>query len=124
MTNGSSSCKEDARSTKAVCYSSEPKGRGEPIAAVQRYIERLEELSNLYEEKKVELMQDIIAVERAISDLPPELRMLMRYRYIYGLEWETVQDKMGINKNESMYLHRKAKKILFSKKLDIQPDLC
>lgn len=31
---------EDARSTKAVCYSSEPKGRGEPIAAVQRYIER------------------------------------------------------------------------------------
>lgn len=101
-----------------------PKAGVSPIAAVQRYIERLEELSNLYEEKKVELMQDIIAVERAISDLPPELRMLMRYRYIYGLEWETVQDKMGINKNESMYLHRKAKKILFSKKLDIQPDLC
>lgn len=42
----------DARSTKAICYGDEPKHHGEPIPAVQTYIERLEELSALYEAKK------------------------------------------------------------------------
>ena len=87
----------DARSTKAVCYDGEPKSKGEPIAAVQRYIEQLETLSALYEEKKADLMQDIIAVERAISALPPELRMLMRYRYIDGMRWEEIADIMHIS---------------------------
>ena len=36
----------DARSTRAVCYDSEPKHKGEPIPAVQTYVERLEELAS------------------------------------------------------------------------------
>lgn len=46
----------DARSTKAVCYSHEPKSKGEATAAVQTYVERLEELSNRYEQVKENLM--------------------------------------------------------------------
>ena len=106
----------DARSTKAVCYDNEPKSKGEPVAAVQRYIERLEELSALYEEKKAEWKRFQVLAERAFSQLPEKQRVLMKYRYIKGLEWKQIHDKMGIEKNESMYLHRKAKKILFSKK--------
>lgn len=98
----------DARSTKAVCYDGEPKSKGEPIAAVQRYIEQLETLSALYEEKKAALMQDIIAVERAISALPPELRMLMRYRYIDGMRWEEIADIMHISIGTFHNWHNKA----------------
>lgn len=74
----------DARNTKAVCYDNTPKSKGEPVAAVQRYIEQLETLSALYETKKADLMQDVITAERAIFTLPSELRMLMRARYILG----------------------------------------
>lgn len=98
----------DARSTKAVCYDNEPKSKGEPVAAVQRYIERLEELSALYEEKKADLMQDIITVERAICPLPPDLRMLIRYRYIDGMRWEEIADIMHISIGTFHNWHNKA----------------
>ncbi|MDO4157182.1 MAG: hypothetical protein Q4D37_10470 [Oscillospiraceae bacterium] len=102
----------DARSTKAVCYDSEPKSKGEPVAAVQRYIERLEELSALYEEKKADLMQDIITVERAISVLPSDLRMLMRCRYIEGYKWEQVNEMMYISERTSKRMHKAAMELL------------
>jgi len=102
----------DARSTKAVCYVGEPKSKGEPAAAVQRYIERLEELSALYEEKKADLMQDIICVERAISVLPSDLRMLMRYRYIDGYKWEQVNEMMYISERTSKRMHKAAMELL------------
>ena len=102
----------DARSTKAVCYDNEPKSKGEPVAAVQQYIEQLEELSALYEEKKADLMQDIIAVERAISVLPSDLRMLMRYRYIDGYKWEQVNEMMYISERTSKRMHKAAMELL------------
>lgn len=102
----------DARSTKAVCYDNEQKSKGEPVAAVQRYIERLEELSALYEEKKADLMQDIICVERAISVLPSDLRMMMRYRYIDGYKWEQVNEMMYISERTSKRMHKAAMELL------------
>lgn len=98
----------DARNIKAVCYDNEPKSKGEPVAAAQRYIERLEELSALYEEKKADLMQDIIVVERAISVLPSELRMLMRFRYIEGMRWEEIANIMHISIGTFHNWHNKA----------------
>lgn len=102
----------DARSTKAICCSDEPKHRGEPIPAVQTYIERLEELSALYEAKKAELQTSIIRVERAIFTLPSELRMLMRARYILGMKWEVINEKMCISESTSKRMHRKALQLL------------
>ena len=98
----------DARNTKAVCYDS----KGEPVAAVQRYIEQLETLSALYEAKKADLMQDVISVEQAIFTLPSELRMLMRARYILGMKWEVINEKMCISESTSKRMHRKALQLL------------
>lgn len=98
----------DARNTKAVCYDN----KGEPVAAVQRYIEQLETLSALYETKKADLMQDVITVERAIFTLPSELRMLMRARYILGMKWEVINEKMCISESTSKRMHRKALQLL------------
>lgn len=102
----------DARNTKAVCYDNTPKSKGEPVAAVQRYIEQLETLSALYETKKADLMQDVITVEQAIFTLPSELRMLMRARYILGEKWEAINEKMCISESTSKRMHRKALQLL------------
>lgn len=104
--------REDARSVKGVRYTDSPRGRGEPVPAQQRYMERLEELSALYEDKKAQLMESQIAIERAITFLPPELRTLMRYRYIDGMRWEDVNEKLYISAATSKRLHRKALRLL------------
>lgn len=102
----------DARNTKAVCYDNTPKSKGEPVAAVQRYVEQLETLSALYEEKKAELQSDIIDMERGILVLPSEHAMLMRLRYIDGMRWEDVNSALFISSSKSKQLHREALKIL------------
>lgn len=102
----------DARSTRAVCYDSEPKHKGEPIPAVQTYVERLEELSNWYEQLKGSLMKDIRQVEQEISKLPPDLRVLMRYRYIMGFSWEKIAETMHISVGTFHNWHRKALNLL------------
>ena len=63
----------DARSTKAVCYNHEPKSKGEATAAVQTYVERLEELSNWYEQLKGSLIKDNQQIKQEISKLPPNI---------------------------------------------------
>lgn len=99
----------NARSAKAVRYGSVPsKENGEPVAAVQSYIEQLEILSALYENKKADLTRDVIAIELAITSLPSELRTLMRYRYIDGLNWETINDLLYLSAPTSKRMHRRA----------------
>lgn len=103
----------NARSAKAVRYDSVPsKGNGEPVAAVQSYIEQLEILSALYENEKADLTRDVIAIELAITSLPSELRTLMRYRYIDGLKWETINDLLYLSAPTSKRMHRRALAVL------------
>ena len=102
----------DARSTKAVCYNHEPKSKGEATAAVQTYVERLEELSNRYEQVKENLMKDVQRVEQGIAELPPDLRVLMRYRYIMGFSWEKIAETMHISVGTFHNWHRKALNLL------------
>ncbi|MDE6019992.1 MAG: hypothetical protein K2H01_03200 [Ruminococcus sp.] len=111
--------KADAQSPKGIRYSDMPKGRDEPMSSQQRYIEQLEELSQLYEAEKNELMKTQIAIERAIYSMPLELRLLMRYRYIDGLRWNKVNQQIGeiygketISERTSKRLHDKALRYL------------
>lgn len=109
--------KEDARSPKGVRFTDTPVCRGEPISSQQRYIEQLEKLSELYEEKKSLLVKTQIAIERAISSLPPELAILMRLRYIDNKKWFTINVELNISEATSMRWHRIAlEKINNSKK--------
>lgn len=98
----------DARSPKGISYDRQPRGRGEPISSQQRYIEQLEELSQIYEERKAKLVDTQIAIERAISSLPSELRLLMRYRYIDRMRWEEIAETMHISIGTFHNWHNKA----------------
>lgn len=102
---------EDIRSTKGVCYDDTPCSSSS-VVAVQRYIEKLEELSELYEKKKTELVAFQIRIEQSIASLPPDLRVLMQYRYIDGMKWEDVNNMMYISETKSKNMHRKALKML------------
>lgn len=108
--------KDRACSPSGIHYSDTPRGRGEQIPSVQAYIEQAEPLAEEMEVQAAICGKLEVQAERAFSKLPEKQKALMTYRYIDGLEWEQIQDKMGIDKNESMYLHRKAKKLLFPKK--------
>ena len=85
----------DARSTKAVCYNLEPKSKGEATAAVQTYVERLEELSNRYEQVKENLMKDVQRVEQGIA-----------------ISWEKIAETMHISVGTFHNWHRKALNLL------------
>mgnify|MGYP001279557539 FL=1 len=100
--------RKDARSPKGISYSDMPRGRSEPIPSQQRYIEQLEKLSDLYEERKAKLVETQIAIERAISSLPSELRLLMQYRYIDGMRWEEIAEIMHISIGTFHNWHNKA----------------
>jgi DNA-directed RNA polymerase specialized sigma24 family protein len=98
----------DARALSGIRYSDMPHERGEAVPAVERYIEQLEELSLLYENKKTELLKKQICIERAIAELPPRLRIMMRRRYIDGAEWYKINAELCISKDTSMRWQREA----------------
>lgn len=70
------------------------------------YIDELSELSQLYEEKKSELVKTQIAIEKSIFSLPPNLASLMRMRYIECKKWYAINAELNISEDTSMRWHR------------------
>lgn len=103
----------DAHNLKSVRYNNEPKHKGEAIPAAQQYVESQEELAGLYDEQKCKLMKRIIRTERTICKLDNSgERCLIRYRYVDGLHWDAVNEKMHISESTSKRMHREALKKL------------
>ena len=72
-----------------------------------RMIHRIE-LQEMYRAKLDELASEQLAIEQAIEQLDPTARMLLRYRYIDGLQWEQVCVKMSYSWRQTHYLHGEA----------------
>lgn len=73
---------------------------------------RLDELQNRYHEKlEYWLMQQQIITE-AIDSLPEREQLLMRYRYLMGMEWEQIAAKMRYSWRQTHRIHASALKIL------------
>lgn len=66
------------------------------------------ELQERYKAKLAELAAEQLAIEKAIEPLSATYRMLLRYRYIDGLKWEDVCDKMNYSWRQTHYLHGRA----------------
>ena len=89
-----------------------PHTRGEPLPRQQRYVEALEQLSAEYEETTAAWAEKAAEVERAVRFLPPKLGELVRLRYIDGLKWEQVNERLYISEATSKRMHRKAMQCL------------
>lgn len=91
-----------------MAYGDTPHQRGEPLSEAQRYVEKKETLEELYRKKYRTLLEAQTAVENAIESLPPELRRLMRYRYLDGMTCEQVCVEMPCSWDTFHRWHRKA----------------
>ena len=67
------------------------------------------DLIDLYSAKLTDLYTEQLAIERAIESLPGNLRTLMRYRVIEGMEWEEI---CTILKYSWTHVHRIRRKTL------------
>ena len=102
--------REDATGISGIRYDGDmPHTRGEPLSRQQRYVEALEQLSAEYEET-TSWAEKAAEVERAVRFLPPKLGELVRLRYIDGLKWEQINERLYISPTTSKRLHHAALK--------------
>lgn len=66
------------------------------------------ELVDTYRAKLLELAEEQLAIEKAIEALEPMARMLLRFRYIDGLEWEPICVRMSYSWRQVHRLHSNA----------------
>ena len=101
--------REDATGISGIRYDGDiPHTRGEPLPRQQRYVEALEQLSAEYEETTAAWAERAAEVERAVRFLPPKLGELVLLRYIDGLKWEQVNERLYISPTTSKRLHHVA----------------
>ena len=91
-----------------MAYSDTPRQRGKPVPEAQRYVEQKEALEQLYLRKQRELLEKQASVEKAITLLPPDLRRLMRYRYLDCMTCEQVCVEMACSWDTFHRWHKKA----------------
>ena len=69
-------------------HAKDPKGLDEIVI-------RYEEISGKYEKQLKIYQAETIAIENAIEGVQdPRLRLILRYKYMDGLKWETIADLM------------------------------
>lgn len=99
---------EENKGCHGMAYGDTPHQRGEPLSEAQRYVEKKETLEELYRKKYRILLEAQTAVENAIESLPPELRRLMRYRYLDGMTCEQICVELPCSWDTFHRWHRKA----------------
>lgn len=81
-----------------------PHGSGSGDAMAQG-IAKLADLRDLYRSKEAELTQALIDIEHLIAGLDPVERLIARYRYIDGLQWEQICVKISYSWRQTHRLH-------------------
>lgn len=84
-----------------------PRASGYGDAMVGRVSEIIS-LRELYERKRDEISDAMLAIEDAIEGLEPVERTLLRYRYIYGMTWEQVSVVMNYSWRQTHKIHARA----------------
>ena len=97
----------DATSPSSPNLDGMPRASGYGDAMVGRVSEIIN-LRELYEKKRDEISDAMLAIENAIEDLEPVERTLLRYRYIYGMTWEQVSVAMNYSWRQTHKIHARA----------------
>lgn len=83
-------------------HAKDPKGLDEIVI-------RYEEICGKYEKQLKRYQQETIAIENAIEGVQdPRLRLILRYKYLDGLKWETIADLMRYDVRWIYRLHGEA----------------
>lgn len=83
-------------------HAKDPKGLDEIIV-------KYDEIVSKYERRLIVYLRETQAIEKAVSGVDdPRYRLLLRYRYIDGLKWETIADLMRYDVRWIYRLHGEA----------------
>jgi len=96
-----------AQSVGATRITGAPAGSGSPDKITDN-LARIEKLILYYQQKIEKLLTQQKRVEDEIESLPANERLLMRYRYIDGLEWVDVAANMNYSWQHTHRIHAKA----------------
>ena len=77
-------------------------GNGDALA---NGVVRLAELRDLYRGKEADLAQAQMDVEHLIEDLDPIERVIARYRYIDGMQWEQICVRVNYSWRQTHRIH-------------------
>lgn len=90
---------------KTSKLSQEAKGGGMASDVIGANLAHLEGLRDMYLKRSDDLAAAVIEIEKAIDCLEPTERLLVRYRYIEGLDWAEVATKIGYSHRHTTRLH-------------------
>lgn len=84
-----------------------PKGSGDGSILINR-IAAKKDLQTLYETQYVEMLQSQKEIELILNGLESIERQILRYRYVDGLRWEKICEKMNYSWSQIHRYHNKA----------------
>lgn len=100
-----------AESISATRISGAPSGSGSPDKIASN-LARVDELVNYYQQKMEQALVQQKRIEDAIEGLPDKERLLMRYRYIDGMDWVDVASRMHYSWKQTHRIHGRALNLL------------
>lgn len=74
-------------------------------SAVEQMAQKRQELVSLYRKKQQELEAEQLELERAIADLDPTARLLLRCLYLEGLKWREASDRIHYSRAQANRIH-------------------
>lgn len=96
-----------AQSVGATRITGAPAGSGSSDKIADN-LSRIEKLIQCYQQKIEKLLIQQKRIEDEIESLPANERLLMRYRYIDGLEWVDVAANMNYSWKQTHRIHARA----------------
>lgn len=106
--------KSSIMSARGQIITDMPRGGTGDGDGMSKSVIKMIELETRYQDMLADLCVKQIDIEQALEVLNPTERRLMRYRYIDGLTWEVIADKMDYSYQWVCELHNRAIKTLDS----------
>lgn len=93
-----------------------PRGGQKYSERIDRLITQHSELSERYRAKIAQQVTEMLEIEKSVEALEvPAMRLLLRYRYLEGLSWNEVCEKMGYSWRQTHRIHGRALETLKQK---------
>lgn len=101
----------DAMFPKSPQMTGMPRAPGYSNDGMIRIFEKIEELTELYQKKQIELIDLCKAIEQEIEDLESLERRIIRLRYLEGKEWSEISKIIGCSRMTVYRLHKNLVKV-------------